>query len=186
MTQLALKSKQLLISPMTINEAETFMEYRNNPKNAKYQSWTPDYTLESAMDFIREVVQIPFLTKGQWNQLAVFLILQDENVHIGDIAFKMDSEGDQGEIGFTFSQNYQGKGLATEALTKFLHYCFTELNLHRITAITDSENLKSIQLLERLKFRREAHFVKNIFFKGQWGDEYSYAILASEFNQTGQ
>ncbi|MHA1673847.1 MAG: GNAT family N-acetyltransferase [Promethearchaeota archaeon] len=194
-----MKSERLEIKPMTIDEAKTFMEYRNDPKNAKFQSWTPDYTLESASSFISEVAQTPFPTKREWNQLAVFLRKQNhnqnsnqdpnqnpnqkqiKNVHIGDIAFKMDSEGTQGEFGFTFSRSYQGKGLATEAVKIFLNHCFTVLNLHRITAITDRENLKSIQLLERLKFRREAHFVENIWFKGHWGDEYLYAMLASEF-----
>ena len=96
----------------------------------------------------------------------------------------MDDEGTQGEIGFTFSQIYQGKGLATEAVKLILHHCFTALHLHRITATTDCENLKSIQLLERLKFRREAHYVENVWFKGHWGSEYVYAMLANEFNST--
>ena len=184
MTPPTLKSERLEIKPMTIDETNTFIEYRNDPENAKFQSWTPDYTLESATEFIRAVARTPFPTKGEWNQLAVFLQLENQNVHIGDIAFKMDSEGSQGEMGFTFSRNYQGKGFATEAVKIFLHHCFTGLHLHRITAITDRENLKSIQLLERLKFRREAHFVENIWFKGHWGDEYLYALLAREFNSS--
>jgi len=174
-----LNSEILVITPITLKEVASFMEYRNDPKNAQYQSWTPDYTLESTTEFIREIIQTHFPTRGQWNQLAVFLL--PKRVHIGDIAFKMDDEGKQGEIGFTFSRSYQGKGLATEAVNLFLHYCFSSLHLHRITATTDSKNLKSIQLLERLKFRREAHYIQNVWFKGQWGDEYMYAMLASEF-----
>jgi RimJ/RimL family protein N-acetyltransferase len=29
--------------------------------------------------------------------------------------------------------------------------------------------------------RREAHFVKNEFFKGEWSDELVYAVLAEEW-----
>ncbi len=129
MSQPALESNRLVLKPIAIDEVETFMEYRNDPKNAKFQSWTPDYTLESASEFIRGVGKAPFPSKGEWNQLAVFLRQQNhnqkqnQNVHIGDIAFKMDSEGTQGELGFTFSRNYQGKGYGTdgEFLKKLVH-----------------------------------------------------------------
>jgi RimJ/RimL family protein N-acetyltransferase len=29
--------------------------------------------------------------------------------------------------------------------------------------------------------RREGHFLKNVWFKGKWGDEYLYAILKEEW-----
>lgn len=29
--------------------------------------------------------------------------------------------------------------------------------------------------------RREAHFVENVFFKGSWGSEFSFAILGREW-----
>ncbi len=51
---------------------------------------------------------------------------------------------------------------------------------HRVIAITDTRNTASFKLLEKLGFRREGHYVQNIFFKGAWGDEYLYALLASE------
>jgi RimJ/RimL family protein N-acetyltransferase len=35
--------------------------------------------------------------------------------------------------------------------------------------------------LEAVGFRQEAHFVENIFFKGAWGSEFQYALLASEW-----
>lgn len=33
-------------------------------------------------------------------------------------------------------------------------------------------NTASYRLLEKLGFRREAHLIQNVFFKGAWGDEY--------------
>ena len=62
-----------------------------------------------------------------------------------------------------------------------LDYVFTELNLHRVVAVTDCENGKSFTLLARLGLRREGHFVQNVWFKGKWGSEYSYAILRDEW-----
>ena len=76
--------------------------------------------------------------------------------------------------------NIQGKGVATEAVSSFLCYVFGELNKHRVVATTDVNNVASNRLLDKLGFRREGHFIQNVFFKGAWGDEYQYALLRSE------
>ncbi len=48
-------------------------------------------------------------------------------------------------------------------------------------AVVDTRNSGAIKLLEGLGFRREAHYRQNIFLKGEWGDEYLYALLRSEY-----
>ena len=62
-----------------------------------------------------------------------------------------------------------------------LDYLFAELDLHRVIAITDVENVSSFSMLDRLGFRREGHFVENLMFKGQWASEYHYAMLKREW-----
>jgi RimJ/RimL family protein N-acetyltransferase len=42
------------------------------------------------------------------------------------------------------------------------------------------DNVASWRLLEKLGFRREAHLVENVYFKGKYGSEYHYALLARE------
>jgi RimJ/RimL family protein N-acetyltransferase len=58
---------------------------------------------------------------------------------------------------------------------------FAGLGLHRIIGRCDARNDASARLMERLGMRREAHFRENEIFKGAWGDEYVYAILAAEW-----
>ena len=64
---------------------------------------------------------------------------------------------------------YQRQGFAIEAVSCFLTYAFLTFDLHRIIAITDCENAASVALLERLRMRREGHFLQNVWFKGKWG-----------------
>lgn len=61
---------------------------------------------------------------------------------------------------------------------------FEGFGLHRIVGHCDARNTASAQLMERLGMRREAHFVENEWFKGEWGSEYVYAILHYEWDQT--
>jgi RimJ/RimL family protein N-acetyltransferase len=53
--------------------------------------------------------------------------------------------------------------------------------LHRIVACLDARNVASARLAERLGMRREAHFVSNEMFKGEWTDEVIYAMLAEDW-----
>jgi len=66
----------------------------------------------------------------------------------------------------------QQKGFAKEALQGILKFLFDQKNLHRVVEIVDVENSTSIKLLESVGFKREGHFIENIFFKGKWGSEY--------------
>ena len=60
-------------------------------------------------------------------------------------------------------------------------YCFAELSMHRMLALADTRNLPCVALLESVGLRREGHFRHNGWYKGEWCDEYQYALLASEW-----
>ncbi|MCW2305234.1 hypothetical protein M2324_003655 [Rhodovulum sulfidophilum] len=45
----------------------------------------------------------------------------------------------------------------------------------------DPLNAGSVGVVERLRFRREAHLLQNDRFDGTWGDEFIYAILKAEW-----
>ena len=100
-------------------------------------------------------------TPGEWFQFAIELT--QTNTLIGDCGLKTEADGHQAEIGFTFSRAYQGRGLASEAVTRLLDYAFCELNLHRVYAITDQE------------------YTTNSLAGEPTSDEYLYAILRDEW-----
>ena len=94
-----------------------------------------------------------------------------------------DKEGKQAEIGWLLANHYQGMGIATEAAGAVISLGFDVLGLHRIYARTGKTNTKSWCLMERLGMRQEAHFRKSHAVKGNWDDEFIYAILAEEWRK---
>lgn len=70
-----------------------------------------------------------------------------------------------------------------EAISAIITLLFTHYKKHRLIAVVDTHNIRAVNLLEKLHFRREAHYLQNIFFKGEWGDEYCYALLKEEHLQ---
>jgi RimJ/RimL family protein N-acetyltransferase len=176
-----LKSRRLFLRSFQPTDLEGFAAYRSDPEVARYQSWTPPYSLAQAAAFLQEMELAQPGKPGTWYQLAVER--QDEPGMVGDCAFHVLAEDAlQAHIGFTFSRAHQKQGYATEAVSRLLDYLSGDLGLHRVCAICDADNVASYRLLERVGMRREAHFIENIWFKGAWGSEYNYAILDREWS----
>ena len=78
-------------------------------------------------------------------------------------------------------------GSAGEPLGQFGDCCgpdvFDSLGKHRARAVTDAENHPAANLFRRLGFRREAHFVEHVWYKGAWGSEFVFAMLQCEWRK---
>ncbi len=174
-----LETPRLRLRHFTDADLAPFMAYRNDPQVARYQSWE-GISEPEACAFLQEQKAIQPGVAGQWFQIAIEL--KETGALVGDCALKIEEyDARQAEIGYTLARAYQGRGIASEAVSCILDYTFMTLDLHRVIAITDCENAASVSLLERLGLRREGHFLQNVWFKGAWGDEYLYAILQEEW-----
>lgn len=172
-----IESQRLILRRFNDADLEPFLSYLNDPYVARFQSWE-SYTEQQARDVIEQQKTLLPGMPGRWFTFA--LELKETGKLIGHVALKM-LEDKQAEIGFTLARAAHGKGLAHEAAACVLDYVFEKLKLHRVVAITDCENERSITLLGRLGLRLEGHFIQNIWFKGRWGDEYLYAVLQDEW-----
>lgn len=91
----------------------------------------------------------------------------------------------QGEIGWGLGVEYRGQGYATEAARALMDYGFHSLGLYRIHADTNSDNLASWRIMERIGMRREALLRGSVYEEGKWLDRYIYGMLADEWCDTG-
>lgn len=94
----------------------------------------------------------------------------------------------QGNIGFSFDGSLRGRGYASEAMREVLRFGFSDLELHRITALADVENARSHAVLAKLGFRQEGRLRQNFNMRGTWRDSDLFALLRSEWPpvQTGE
>lgn len=171
-----IKTDRLFIRILEMKDKEDFFKYRSMPEIYQYQSWRPKLISE-IVDFINKNADVCPNTENTWLQLAVSL---NEGQMIGDIGIHF-MDDDQIEIGYTLSPEYQGNGYALEAVKAVINYAFSELKKHRITASVDPDNIQSIKLLERIGFRKEAHFIKSFRMDDQWYDDCIYAMLEDEW-----
>ena len=173
-----LVGKRCRLRDFTHRDLAEFARYRALPEVARFQSWT-DYTLADAQKLFVTQAGTRFGRDGTWYQVAIAGNRDGELM--GDCALHFLEDGRQLEIGFTVAPEHQRRGIAKEALTLLLDHAFGTMKKHRVIALTDAENHSARRLLTSLGFRQEAHYKQNVFFKGKWGDECLYALLASEW-----
>jgi len=179
MAEIELHTDKFLLRPVTVQDTEALFQYKSDRITNKYQGWIPSQ-IKDVYDFIENQISSEINIPNTWYQLAI--VTKKNDMLIGDIGLHFIDPGNkQVEIGFSIDKSYQGKGYATEAIEKVIEYLFKKLNKHRVIASVDPGNIKSIRLLERLRFRKEAHFKKSILCRGEWVDDVIYAILQEEW-----
>ena len=137
---------------------------------------------EGIRQYFEARLDIDLESYPDWFNLLIEL--KSGSTVIGNIGIGIkDKEGKQAEIGWLLANHYQGMGIATEAAGAVISLGFEALGLHRIYARTGKTNTKSWRLMERLGMRQEAHFRKSHTVKGNWDDEFIYAILAEEWRK---
>ena len=174
-----LETKRLILRPLSLEDKDDLFEYRSDSETNRYQGWIPK-TMEDVEVFIGKISK-EINERGTWFQLAI--IEKESQKMIGDLGIHfIDSEDKQVELGCTLNKDFQNMGFATEALIRVIDYLFRDLNKHRITTSIDPANKSSIRLVERIGFRKEAHFVQPLSVKGEWVDDLVYALIEKEWD----
>lgn len=172
MAFLPLETPRLTLRRFRDEDLEPFLAYRNHPDVARYQSWL-QWTREQAIDFLREQRNVSPGTVGRWFQYALELTSTGELT--GDCGTCLKAETPRtAEVGFSLAPEHQGKGLATEAVSRIVDHTFRELEVQRMMAVAIRANARSASLLTRLGFRPGRP--EKIWFKGNWREEVRFSL----------
>jgi RimJ/RimL family protein N-acetyltransferase len=175
-----LRTARLILRPYSPDDLDDLFALQSRPDVTRFLLFEPRDREQVRLALEQKTRQSVLEDEGARLTLAV--VLPESGRVIGEVMLEwLSRQHRQGEIGFVFHPDYQGKGLAREAAEVMLRLGFADLGLHRIIGRLDARNLASARLLERLGMRREAHFVHNEIFKGEWGDELVYALLDHEW-----
>jgi aminoglycoside 6'-N-acetyltransferase len=173
-------SDRLIIRRFRMEDAASLAAYRSDPEVARYQSWDTPFSQTQARAFIEDLQRADPDAPGEWFQFAV--VEKATGVHVGDVAAAVDADDPRlATIGVTLAPSAQGRGYAREAVSSLLDYLFLEREKHRVTADCDVRNGRVVALLEHLGMRREAHHLRSSWWKGEWVDEFVYALLSDEW-----
>jgi RimJ/RimL family protein N-acetyltransferase len=169
-----------VLRPYSAADFEDLYAIYSRPDVTAYLYWEPRDATQVREFLGAKIREATLEDEGQRLSLAVVWPKADRV--IGEVHLQwLSREHRQGEIGFVFHPDYHGKGFATEAAEVPLRLGFADLGLHRIIGRLDARNVGSARVLEKLGMRREALFVHDEIFKGEWSDQLVYAILDDEW-----
>jgi RimJ/RimL family protein N-acetyltransferase len=175
-----LRTARLVLRPFSPEDLDDLFDIQSRPEVARFLYWDA-----RDVEQVREALDLKTRESAldeEGGRLSLAVVLPQRGTVIGEVMLRwLSREHRQGEIGFMFHPDHQGRGYATEAAAALLRLGFADLGLHRIIGRCDAQNLPSARVLERLGMRREAHFIHAEIFKGEWGEELVYAMLDHEW-----
>ncbi len=176
---ISIKTQRLYIRRFKHTDANDLYDYLSKEEVVRFEPY-PVYSKEQCVS--------EAISRAD-NETMFAVCLKDSRKLIGNLYFAKSQPKEimTWELGYVFNSNFWGRGYAQEACRGILEYAFNTLGAHRIISRCNPKNVASWKLLERLKFRREGHLVKNIYFetnsegKPLWKDTYLYAMLGVEY-----
>lgn len=120
------------------------------------------------------------------HSLRFFLVREKgSNVTIGECGFHTwNTHHRRAELFYLLrSDEYKRKGIMTEAVTAVLQHGFTDMNLHRVCAFVDADNVASVSLLSKFGFTFEGTQREDYNVDGTNTDSDCYSLLKQEWRE---
>lgn len=167
-------TERLILRQIVPEDAEQMHLLRSDVQAMQFLDRPKSKSIEDAHALIRKMDEALKNNDG----ITWAITLKSDDCLIGTIGiWRIVKEHHRGEIGYMILPDYWQKGIMTEASIPVLKFGFNSLNLHSIEADINPENIASVKLLEKLGFRKEAHFVENYFYEGKFLDSLIYSKL---------
>ena len=143
------ETERLLIKPTTISYAEFILHLFRMPKYIEFVGDKNLKNSQDAGDYIKNRMINQLERLGYSNYTVT---RKSDNIKIGCVGL-YDREGVDGiDIGYSFLQDFEGKGYAFEAASEIKRAAKEDFELSDLSAITVKENSGSRKLLEKLGF----------------------------------
>ncbi|HAK39205.1 acetyltransferase, GNAT family [Streptococcus infantarius subsp. infantarius] len=155
-----LKTKRLLLRPVTMADAEAMFAYTSDTENTKW-----DFPANRTIEETKKVIENIYL-KSPLGRYGI--VLKETSEFIGTIDLMNWSDGKEAEIGYIINKKFWGNGLATEASAKILELCFEVLGFEEVHAFCALENPASARVLTKLGMTEVERIPNDKQFNSQW------------------
>jgi [ribosomal protein S5]-alanine N-acetyltransferase len=172
-----IETDRLLLRKVNKDDADDLLVYLSDEEVVHHMGLVPFQNTEDALDEINWYDSIYVEGTGiRWG-----ITLKDKGKVIGSCGFlNRAPKHHRAEVGFELSKDYWGRGIAREALDAVIRYGFLHLELERIEALIEPDNLPSQKLVERKGFTKEGLLRHYEYTRGKFDDLLIFSILKFE------
>lgn len=146
-----------------------------------YVSWMNDYDVvkfTNQKNLKHTFNSVKFYVKEKLESDDELLLgFFSNNLHIGNIKIgPINFYNRNTQISYIVgNKNLWGTGIATSVISYIVNYCFESLDLHKVSALTYSNNIASQKVLIKNNFIKEAIIKKQLFFENKFVDMFYFS-----------
>ena len=144
------ETERLALREIEEKDAPFILELLNTPSWIKFIGDRNLKTEEDARNYIVNRLAVPYKTVGFG---FYHTSLKADNTAIGICGLVKRDFLEHVDIGFAFLPQHEGKGYGYESASAIMTYAQTTLGFKTIAGITNSDNQRSIALLQKLGLR---------------------------------
>jgi RimJ/RimL family protein N-acetyltransferase len=174
-----LEHGRVRFTPLQMDNIYTHFRWNNDPELNRLDSEVP-YEEETFGEFKKRFEQMCYNPPATHRD---FEIHAEDGTLIG-VAYvsRISTYNRHGLLGITIGErDYWGRGYGRESLNLLLDYCFSVLELHRVSAETFEYNTAWRELVEGMGFVKEGTAREYLHRDGRFWDKDNYALLRREY-----
>ena len=110
---------------------------------------------------------------------ALFVFRESDDTLLGGVTLSNIRRGvaQTCSLGYWAGEMYAGKGYITAAVRAVVRYAFDDLDLHRVEAACQPDNMASRRVLEKAGFTQEGAARSYLKINGAWRDHLLFAVV---------
>lgn len=145
-----LSSERFLIKSFDpkIHELKNYLSWMRNVKaNPFIQGVDENFTVQNLTNYVLE-------KNNSKTALLLGIFVKSDKFHIGNIKLEPIIPRTSATIGILVGEeNWRGKGVGFEVMSRVLEYCFKDLNLDTVELGVNKKNIAAIKLYSRIGFK---------------------------------
>ena len=132
--------------------------------------------LEETITRVKKTFNIPYDNHRNFD-----FILKDTDQVIGSAGYhNWFKDHNRAEVGYSLHKPFRGKGYMLEGMQSIIKLGFDEMNLNRIEACISPNNQPSLNLINRLGFKKEGLMKSHYKIGGKYEDSIMFALLKED------
>jgi [ribosomal protein S5]-alanine N-acetyltransferase len=173
-----LRTARLRLRPFTSADADALFTLHSSAHVLRYWDAPPWSERGRAERFIAACRQMA--DEGTGARLAIDR--RSDGTFLGWCSMtRWNPDHRSASLGYCLTDAAWGRGYATEAAGALVGWAFATLDLNRVQAETDTRNLASARVLEKVGFVREGTLREDCIVNGEVSDSWVYGLIRRDW-----
>lgn len=175
-----IESQRLLLRAINIDDIPNIHELNSQPEVAEFSINDVSRNIEETRKEIELYIKAQRRKPRKSYSFTIRTLETNEFIGIAGLSISCEKFR-MGEIYYKILPIFWNIGFATEVSKCLIKFGFENLKLHRIEAGTNTDNYRSVRVLEKSGMCQEGLRRKIVPMNGKWNDGYLYAIIEDDY-----